>query len=604
MRFPPNFIERLRNHFLMSEVIGRRIPVKKFGREYKACCPFHNEKTPSFTINDEKGFYHCFGCGAHGDAIEFVRKYDKLSYPEAIETLAREAGIPLPEYSPETARRVEAQKLQHDVVEAACLWFEKQLHSASHMEAFSYLEKRGLTPDTIRQFRLGYAPDARVSLHQHLTTSGYSLQQQMEAGLVSLSDNQQVYDRFRGRVIFPILSTSGKVIAFGGRLLGNNTNKSLPKYLNSPETELFKKGEVLFNFDKVKKVARETGMIAVMEGYMDVVMTSQHGVSYAVATLGTAVTPEHLRQLWQVSKEPILCLDGDAAGKRAMLRAAEIALPLITPGHSLRFAVLPQGEDPDSYIAKHGKASFEKLLNHSKRLSQVLWETLSPQYKLSSPEGRAALEGAFKKLATQIADATVKQHFLSFFKKQLWDATSSKKPAPQTRSAKVEQMLAQHQSSALESLTLRMLKTLITFPGLLARAQVEEFISHLTIITPRMQTLRDALITLAHQDGLHEAEAFRAALTAHVSEDWCIEFIGEALKLPYRHSLTDNDAMVLWNESVSAYHIAHMQQELASLQEQVGGMDDEGYQRLVELQNAIREALSTRTFAPMQPDVA
>lgn len=602
MRFPPAFIERLRSHFLMSEIIGKRIPIKKFGREWKACCPFHNEKTPSFTINDEKGFYHCFGCAAHGDAIEFIRKYERLSYPEAIETLARDAGIPLPEVSPETERKIAAYKQQQDVVEAACLWFEKQLHSASHMDALSYLEKRGLGPGTIRQFRIGFAPDQKTALHQHLNQSGYTLAQQMEAGLVSKTDDGKVYDRFRGRVVFPIRNPSGKVIAFGGRLM-DSSNKNLAKYLNSPETDLFKKGEVLFNLDQAKRSARDKNIVVVMEGYMDVVTTAQSGIDYAVATLGTAVTPEHLRLLWQLTKEPILCLDGDAAGLRAMQRAAEIALPLITPGHSLRFALLPKGEDPDSYIQKHGKESFEKLLAQSKRLSQVLWERLSPQYKLNLAEGRAGLEGAFRKLANTIQDATVKQHFLGYFKKQLWDATSTKKPQAKARSQEIAQVMTQPVSAALDRLVQQMLTTLVIFPGLLHRASVEEFISHVTIANPRLTVLRDAMLSISHEEET-DAETFRARLVSCLKEAWCIEFIAEALKLPYRASLSENDASVLWNEKVSSYQIEHMKQELARLEHQEGGMDEAGLKRLVDLQNAIRAAQTARTFAPMRDGVA
>ena len=583
----------------MSEVVGKRIVLKKFGREWKACCPFHSEKSPSFTVNDEKGFYHCFGCGAHGDAIEFIRKHERLSYPESIETLAREAGLALPEVTPETMRKIEAQKIQHDVVEAACLWFEKQLHSASHVDALSYAESRGLAPETIRQFRIGYAPDERTSLHNHLTTSGYGVEQQIEAGLISRSDEGKIYDRFRGRLIFPIRNSSGKVIAFGGRILNNN-NKNLAKYLNSPETDLFKKGDVLYNLDLAKKSARDKNLVVVMEGYMDVVSVAQSGIDYAVATLGTAVTPEHLRLLWQIAKEPVMCLDGDNAGARAMLRAAEIALPLITPGHSLRFAVLPKGEDPDSYIGKHGKESFEKLLGHSKRLSQVLWETLSPQYKLNLAEGRAALEGAFTKLAKQITDATVRQHFTSFFKKQLWDATASKKPPVKTRSHKVEQVSAQHSSTALEMLAARMIKTLIIFPELLARGQVEEFVSHVAIATPKMELLRDAILNVSHTESSLEPHTFRAQLQVALPEDWCAAFIQDALKLPYSTSLSASDAVVLWDETISAYHIAQMQHELVTIQEQPGGMDEDGLKRLMELQDAIHNAQSTRTFAPMQ----
>lgn len=585
----------------MSEVIGKRIPIKKFGREWKACCPFHNEKTPSFTINDEKGFYHCFGCAAHGDAIEFIRKFEHLSYAEAIEMLARDAGIPLPELSPQKERKIAEYKVQQDVVEAACEWFEKQLYSASHIDAMAYLEQRGLHAQTIHQFRLGYAPDQRHALHDYLKSKGFDLKQQTDAGLVSTSDDGRVYDRFRGRIIFPIRNGSGKAIAFGGRILDNN-KKNIAKYLNSPETDLFKKGDVLYNLDLAKRPAREKNMVVVMEGYMDVVSTAQSGVDYAVATLGTAVTDEHLRKLWQLTKEPILCLDGDAAGARAMMRAAEIALPLITPGHSLRFAVLPAGEDPDSYISKHGKDSFEKLLSHSKRLSQVLWEMLAPQYKLNLAEGRAGLEAAYKKLANQIQDATVKQHFMNYFKKQLWETTNSKKPATKLRSQKVEQVVAQHHSAGLEMLTSRMLKTLILFPKLLLRASVEEFVSHVTIATPQLNRLRNAILELAHEGDMPDAKNFRLQLINHLEEEWYIEFIGSALKLPYAQVLSENDATVLWNETVSAYHIAHMQHELDMLQEQEGDMNEATLQRLVELQQAIRDAQHARTFAPMQSE--
>ncbi|NBO19957.1 MAG: DNA primase, partial [Proteobacteria bacterium] len=312
----------------MSEVIGRRLPLKKHGREYQGLCPFHNEKSPSFTVNDDKGFFHCFGCGAHGDAIEFVRRFDRLSYPEAVEQLARDAGLPLPTPSEAEARKAEAEKTLYDVMEAACQWFEKQLQATGGSVAMDYVRTRGLKPETLRTYRVGYAPEDRSALHAYLTKAGYAKSLQQSAGLIVVPEDGPAYDRFRGRLMFPIRNPSGKVIAFGGRLLGTSTNKALPKYLNSPETPIFKKGDVLFNLDLAKRPARENNMAVVMEGYMDVVSSAQGGVPYAVATLGTAVTPEHLRLLWQIAKEPVLCLDGDAAGMRAMMRAAEVALPL------------------------------------------------------------------------------------------------------------------------------------------------------------------------------------------------------------------------------------------------------------------------------------
>ena len=583
----------------MSEVVGKRVALKKHGREYQGLCPFHNEKTPSFTVNDEKGFYHCFGCAAHGDAIEFLRKFDRLSYPEAIEALARDAGIALPKPTEEEFRKVEADKTLYEVLEAACKWFEQQLSSTSGTIARDYVEKRGLKPETIRNFRVGYAPDERNALYNSLLKAGFSQALQAEAGLIGLTEQGTPYDRFRGRVIFPIRNSVGKVIAFGGRLLASTTaSKTLPKYLNSPETPVFKKGELLYNIDLAKKSAREGNMAVVMEGYMDVVSTSQAGISYAMATLGTAVTPEHLRLLWQMAKEPVVCLDGDTAGMRAMMRAAEVALPLLKPGYSLRFALLPKGEDPDTYIQKNGKVSFEKILLMSHRLSQILWETLSPQYKSDLPEERAALENALKQLTDKIADPTVRSHYASYFRKLLWaKAPVTTKPV-QERSVHVEQMVLQHHTSAMESLVQRMLTILIKFPELLHKSQIEETLSRLDIRSQHFDTVRGVLLGAANHVDIDDREAFMAYLQKQLHGQ-----LPEPIKLPYKHSLNAQEAFVLWGETVSVYEVARLEFELKDLQETVGqAMDDDSYRRLVDLQQAIEKAKALRTFAPAEVD--
>jgi len=600
MRFPPSFIARLRSHFLMSEVIGRRIPVKKHGREYQALCPFHNEKSPSFTINDEKGFFHCFGCGAHGDAIEFIRRYERLSYPETIEHLAREAGIPLPQLTKEEVQREETAKTLYDVLEAACQWFENQINSVSGASARDYVEKRGLKPETLRTFRIGYAPDERTALYNHLLKAGFAQSLQAEAGLIIVPEGGAPYDRFRSRVMFPIRSSSGKVIAFGGRLMGSQSaNKNLPKYLNSPETPLFKKGELLYNLDLARKAARERDMAVVMEGYMDVVSTAQSGVNYAFATLGTAVTPEHLRLLWQLVKEPVMCLDGDAAGKRAMMRAAEVALPLLKPGYSLRFAILPPGEDPDSYVRKFGKASFEKILALSERLSQVLWEQLrqTQPEELNSPEQFSALKAACMTTAKAIADATVRREYDMHFNRQLyvcsrelWKKLRINPKAAQPPSPFVTQMAMQPHSAALDTLAQRLLRLLLKFPDMLHKSHVEENLSRLDIRDPGLSSLRHALLSGQSLDEHGEQ-------IAGLMED--------ALKLPYPDTLTIEDALLLWNETVSAHEIAHLECELQELQDNVGqAMDEAAYHRLVELQQTLVKARSQRRFAPVETDVA
>ncbi len=620
MRFPPSFIERLRSHFLMSEVVGKRVALKKHGREYQGLCPFHQEKTPSFTVNDEKGFFHCFGCGAHGDAIEFVRKHDRLSYPEAIESLARDAGIPLPAISHEETKRAEQEKTLHDVMEAACAWFEKQLVEPAGAIARDYLQRRGLQPETLRTFRIGYAPDDRNGLHQHLSKLSFPTALQVEAGLIIVPEGGgAAYDRFRGRAIFPIRSASGKIVAFGGRLIAaNTTQKNLPKYLNSPETPLFKKGEMLYNLDLAKRPAREANLAVVMEGYMDVVSSAQSGISYAVATLGTAVTPEHLRLLWQNAKEPVMCLDGDAAGMRAMMRTAEVALPLLQPGYSLRFAVLPKGEDPDSYVQKHGKAAFERLLVTSRRLSQLLWEMLSPNYQLDLPEGRAALEEALKKMTDKIQSPSVRQHYSAHFRRQIWAQASASlasakpmaKPGPSNkptatkarptneRSLHVEQMVLQTYSTALETLARRMLKTVLMFPALLHKSQVEEKLQRMDIRTAPLGALRDVLLAAITETNIDDAELFNAYVHGKLPSDMLQTMLNDSLNLPFSSTLTEEDATLLWSESASAYRLALLQTELQELQDSIGhSMDEATYNRMIEVQSALKQAHAERSFS-------
>ncbi len=585
----------------MSEVIGKRMPLKKHGREYQGLCPFHNEKSPSFTVNDEKGFYHCFGCAAHGDAIEFIRKFDRLSYVDAIETLARDAGIPLPKPSEDEQRRTESEKTLLDVLEAACKWFEQQLTSTNGIIAKDYVEKRGLKQETIRAFRVGYAPDDRNALYNYLLKAGFTQSLQAEAGLIGISEQGSVYDRFRGRVMFPIRNPSGKVIAFGGRLLANSpATKALPKYLNSPETPVFKKGDVLYNLDQAKRASRDGNIAVVMEGYMDVVSTAQAGITYAMATLGTAVTPEHLRLLWQLAKEPVICLDGDAAGMRAMMRAAEVALPLLKPGYSLRFALLPKGEDPDTYVQRNGKTSFEKILISSQRLSQILWETMSPQFQSDLPEKRAELENALKLLTDKIADPTVRSHYASYFKKLLWEKKPGQngKQPPQERSIHVKQMVLQHHNTAMESLVQRLLSIAIKFPELLHKSNVEDTLARLEISSKSLDNVRNALLDAPNAVDIDDKDAFAAYLDKQLHGE-----LPEPQNLPGKGVADAREALRLWIDTVSVYEVERLEFELKELQEKVGQvLGDEDYRRLVDLQQAIQKAKSVRTFAPAEAE--
>ena len=389
MSIPTQFLDEIRARLSLAEVIGRRVRLTKRGREHSGLCPFHNEKSPSFTVSEDKGFFHCFGCGAHGDVIGFVMRSEGLSFPEAVERLAGEAGLQVPVASPEERQRQRRQADVFEALERATAWFEAQLKAAAGAEARRYLEGRGLRPETIAAFRLGFAPDRRGALAAALKAEGVGAALLVEAGLVKpVEDGGQPRDYFFNRIIFPITDRRGRTIAFGGRAMNP---QSKAKYLNSPDGPVFHKGRVLFNLARARRAAHDTGEVIVAEGYMDVIALAQAGFPAAVAPLGTAVTEAQIETLWRLAPEPLICLDGDAAGQRAGLRVAERALPLLQPGFSLGFAVLPEGEDPDSLIAREGPEAFRAVLAAARPLSDLLWRKETEGRPLDTPERRAGL---------------------------------------------------------------------------------------------------------------------------------------------------------------------------------------------------------------------
>ncbi len=405
MAFPPQFLEELRTRLGLAGVVGRKVRLTKRGREFIGLCPFHNEKTPSFTVNEEKGFYHCFGCGAHGDVVSFEMHASHLSFPEAVERLASEAGLQPPVATPQDRERAKRQASLHDACEAACAFFEKQLHEPAGREALAYLTGRGLGADTIARFRLGYSPDSRDALKTALKKAGMDERLLIEAGLIIARDDGSTYDRFRGRVMFPISDRRGRVIAFGGRVLGDGQ----PKYLNSPDTPLFHKGSLLYGLAQARVPAAEAGTVIAAEGYMDVIALHQAGFRNAVAPLGTALTEGQIEEMWRLAPEPIVCLDGDAAGQRAAARAALRALPIVKPGRSLRFALLPAPEDPDSLIRAGGPAAMHAVLNAAEPLFELFWRITVANRPVDTPERRAALERELRERIAPIADATVRR---------------------------------------------------------------------------------------------------------------------------------------------------------------------------------------------------
>lgn len=391
---PNDFIQTLLSRVDIVEVIDPHLPLKKAGANYVACCPFHNEKSPSFTVSPSKQFYHCFGCGAHGTAIGFLIEYSGMSFPEAVADLARGVGLDVPRVTTpgSEARRDEAQDLSGLMLEAAKMYRSALKDSP---RAIDYLKRRGLTGEVAAHFGIGYADDDWQPL---AAMPGYADKAMETAGLVITGDGGKRYDRFRDRIMFPIHDGGGRVIGFGGRVL----DKGEPKYMNSPETPLFSKGRELYGLFQARQAIRAAGRAIVVEGYMDVVALAQHGVEYAVATLGTATTPAHVQKLFRLTDTIVFCFDGDAAGRRAAWRALENALPLLADGKNARFLFLPDGEDPDDYIRQRGKESFEALVDAATPLSDFLLAELAQRYPPRSAEGRAALVNAAKPLLAQI----------------------------------------------------------------------------------------------------------------------------------------------------------------------------------------------------------
>lgn len=422
MSLTPQWLDELRSRITLSTLIGRTVKVTRAGREYKACCPFHNEKTPSFTINDEKGFYHCFGCSAHGDAIRWMTDQRGLSFMDAVKELAAEAGMEVPAADPRAAKKAEEQASLRDVTQAAADWFIQQLGSGNGAPAREYLAKRGISEATRKAFGLGLAPESRSALKEALKK--FPTAMLVESGMLIAVDDKEPYDRFRGRLMIPIRDARGRVIAFGGRILGDGE----PKYLNSPDTPLFDKGRTLYNLDKASPASRQTNRIIVVEGYMDVIALAEAGIADAVAPLGTALTENQLGMIWRMVPVPVLCFDGDSAGQKAAMRAAMRALPLLRPGFSLSFATLPAGQDPDDIVRARGATGFVEILDDAQPLVERLWAHEVAAGPLATPEERAALKTRLLAHADAIQDADVRHHYREAFRERL-DALFARKQA-------------------------------------------------------------------------------------------------------------------------------------------------------------------------------
>ncbi|NOZ52404.1 MAG: DNA primase [Gammaproteobacteria bacterium] len=399
-RIPTQFIDELLTRVDIVEIIDSRIPLKKAGREYKACCPFHDEKTPSFTVSHTKQFYHCFGCGAHGSAVGFLMEYEHLAFIDAIEELASSAGVTVPR----EARSEQAQQFAglYDILKQAGHFYTSQLKQHQNTEqAVQYLNKRGVSEEVATKFGIGYAPPGWENLLLHFESKQIAQQALLDAGLLIKRDGGGHYDRFRNRIVFPIRDRRGRIIGFGGRALGDDT----PKYLNSPETAVFHKGRELYGLFEAAKSVRDLQQIIIVEGYMDVVSLSQFGICNVVATLGTATTAEHVEKLFRVTPELVFCFDGDRAGRQAAWRGLETVLPLMRDGRQIKFMFLPEGEDPDTIVRFEGRQGFDKRLKDGLPFSNFFYKTLSNNIELTSPDGRSLLFERAKPLLLKLPES-------------------------------------------------------------------------------------------------------------------------------------------------------------------------------------------------------
>jgi DNA primase len=425
----PQWLDELRARTVLSAIISPTVKLLRAGREWKACCPFHNEKTPSFTVNDDKGFYHCFGCGAHGDAIRFLTDHRGMPFMDAVKELAAKAGMDVPAPDPQAKERADRTASLTDVMASVAGWYSEQLNGLAGAEARDYLKRRGIDAETVQRFALGFAPDSRSALKRALEKLGED--RLVETGmLIKPEEGGDSYDRFRGRLMFPIRDPRGRVIGFGGRILGSGE----PKYLNSPDTPLFDKGRTLYNIDRASPASRASRRLIVVEGYMDVIALDRAGIAEVVAPNGTAVTEAQLERMWRLDPAPILCFDGDSAGRKAAIRAALRALPHITPERTLRFVELPAGQDPDDVISSGGSDAFEALIAAPEPLDARLWRHELEAQLLGTPEAWAGLKQRLLDHASAIGHADLariyREDWLSRFYAQRRPAAAAGTASP------------------------------------------------------------------------------------------------------------------------------------------------------------------------------
>jgi len=524
MRFGENFMDEIKSRVRVSDVVGRHVKLKRQGREFAGLSPFTNEKTPSFFVNDEKGFYHCFSSGKHGDAISFFMEVEGLSFPEAVERLAEMAGVEMPKADPQAEQRAARNKKTISWMEQAQIFFEKSLYRDVGSAARDYLKGRGLTKTAAENFGMGFAPNHFSALKDELMQQGASAKMLIEAGLIIEPEDKgrEPWDRFRDRIMFPIHDSRGRLVAFGGRAMDKEAKA---KYLNSPETPIFQKGKLLYNYHRARKAISNPqngarGMI-VAEGYMDVIALSRAGFEHAVAPMGTALTEDQLALLWRAGPEPILCFDGDKAGLRAAFRSVERALPLIRPGQTLRFAILPDGQDPDDLIKAKGRGAMEEVLNRAIPLVDMVWEREVQAEPLNSPEAKAGLKSrifaALKEIQHDDVRAQYQSALLDRFDAEFgrqkksfggnqWNKSPNRKASPALK--------ATMQLGAIEAAReKRLIGAILEWPELLER--VDETLFELQFRSPQAAQMQRTLLSYWRVTKAVE----KSALNAHIASE-------------------------------------------------------------------------------------
>ena len=587
MAFPPQFLDEIRTRVPLEGVIGKRVRLARRGRELLGLCPFHQEKTPSFTVNEDKGFFHCFGCGAHGDVIGFVMRDEGLSFPEAVERLAGDAGLALPARDPRAEAREKQRLSLFEVVEAAATWFEAELAGSRGKAAREYLEGRGVDEATRATFRLGFAPDSRSALRTKLEKDGVTKAMLLEAGLViAPDDGRPPYDRFRGRLIFPICDRRGRVVAFGGRALGDGQ----PKYLNSPETPLFAKGSLLYGQHLAAPAARKAGQVIAVEGYMDVIALHQAGISQAVAPLGTALTEQQLEGLWRLADDPVLCFDGDEAGKRAAGRAVERALPKLSAKRSLRFATLPAGEDPDTMVRDRGARAMAEIVDAAIPLSDQLWAMAVGGRALETPEARARINRQLQEQIERIPDQDLRYRYLEDFRRRLrlpWQGRKQGGPPPTFAPeppVRRGAALGPGPQGDPQPRERTLLQTLLDFPDLLIEQR--ETLAVLPLETQRFRTVKDAMVDWAEAGPEPDA----ADLRAHLADRGLESVVGELLD---NNTAYLNRAAGLDDARSQLAHLLGMQRRAVELPAELAAAerafaDEESEETLEQLTEAVR----------------